>query len=255
MPLIFIEYKVISDNITSKQYSISKINIKNFEQIKKLINKNSPPEFKTTNDFKIIVLDFKEISLDELSLYRTVFNFKDNNFDTLSNFNVIKYFKSLQLETEITELINYIFDNEKIIAISDLHDLYEFYDENEILHISDKAYNYQDLLKYRNFLLDWKDYVNYQYALLEVIDYKIYDKNLNQIIEEYLNMNPYCALEDDDSIKFYFLNPKNKIWIPFLEKLSRKKIQKHEKEYSSKFVSKFMNKYKVNFLYMIYKPK
>jgi hypothetical protein len=180
MPIIFITFLSYYRNNKSKEYYINDIEQKLFTEIKSRYD-----TFHLEQDLELgpslHILRIEEI--DDLKIYQKVFNFEGNYFSTLINSDVLQLIKTELSINRILELLSQIF---KIYEKSDNQFHYyfkKFYQRFEDTNI--------DILSFEDFLIDWRNYLYYQKCPNILLD-----KNLNNLIGEYLNPNPYIKINN-----------------------------------------------------------
>lgn len=209
--LVFLEVelsrdKCIRDLEESIHYQISEINIEDYNLIINLITSRQPFYLSGNhNDLLLVYIKrFEIIKEDELQLYQKIFKFTGNQFTTFIN------------QSLISELICDIlkFDNKRIIALIFEHYYItnsDFADYSEDLYVDvlDELSEIQEMRRYHQFLESWLDYIKYSKIQKSINLGNNWDYNLNGIIGEYLNVNPFLFIYSYFKPTYYFFEPDN----------------------------------------------
>jgi hypothetical protein len=249
--LIFLETRVRSkiqcNDIETLQYLICEVDLDTYDLIFNAIIKNEKFSSFEYHYTLITPLRIKIIKKEELKTYHDMFNFTGQNFATIPRLvDILKEIKYDILKNKIKYLIQDIFNFYKTI---DKDFMYNIQDEYEKVIVNKDT---KELSKYKIFLEDWKDYINYVKARKDIIYPNLWDKNLNGIIEQYLNVNPYyCQKFDCVTIFYYFFESQNWLNLP---KYTLEELEKMNLTVSRKYdkIIKYMKKtnYQTTYVYM-----
>ena len=178
----FIEFEYRCLGVKALHYLIDRIS-DDFYQY--LIFPENNLKLDTYNDIKIKRI--KKLESNDLKLYQEVFGFVGEQFTSANNNHTLYFAEKKFLKTECIKLINSIFD---IIKITDPKFAFSIH----FKLISDLNYLEINLKIFRDNLNQWKKYLDYKKYIQ---DFKLdnnWDTNLNTILDQYLNPNPYCCI-------------------------------------------------------------
>jgi hypothetical protein len=100
-----------------------------------------------------------------------------------------------------------------------------------------------DLFQFEDFLIDWRGYLYFQQLPSDLLD-----KNLNNLIREYLNPNPYIKT---NKVIYFLVNKYNsEIFDDLAHHFDRDALENTDDQENIKLL-KFMDKYDVNVVHKV----
>lgn len=212
--IIFLESRIESRvkyaEIDILHYLICEENLDTYNSIHNVIKNKEYRIFK--NYYNIATpLRIKILTEIELVIYQNVFGFTNREFSSIPELDILKELKEDILRNEIGLRIKKIFNFYKTIDIDFVDDIQDEYEK-----VIGKSKDIGKMVEYKIFLENWIDYTKYIKAQKDLIYPNSWDKNLNGIIDQYLNVNPYYCEKYNYIIHvYYFFETQN--WLNLLE--------------------------------------